>query len=177
MFPKLTKKMRTRNFPLLVMMVIVITVGISIIQGPKAKPQAVMPKSICGDLLTEVITGAEADKILTEMHGMGLATTQFEIGYYGAKADNNILYLSIFSDEQTAKQDYMSMSMKMANGTAVFSPLSVVHKEDQVRFTTTGMGKMHFLYREKNILIWWQGDSTTMDAAIADLEQFSFSNR
>jgi len=87
------------------------------------------------------------------------------------------LYLSIFPDEQTAKQDYMSMSMKMANGTAVFSPLSVVHKEDQVRFTTTGMGKMHFLYREKNILIWWQGDSTTMDAAIADLEQFSFSNR
>lgn len=151
--------------------------AIFMIQCAKTVPQAVMPKTIAGDMLTSVIAGAEAEKIMTDMHGKALGTTQYEIGYYGATDNKDILYLSIFQDEQTAKQDYMNMSMKMSNGTEVFERLSVDHKEGQVRFTTTGMGKMHFIFRDKNVLIWWQGDSTKMDSAKADLEKFTFSNR
>lgn len=133
-----------------------------------------MPQSVAGDQLTEVVRGAAASKIITEMHGKSLGTDHYEIGYYGPKAEKNILYLSIFPDEQTAKQDYMDMSMKMSQGTPVFTPLKVENKGDQVRFTTTGMGKAHFMFRDKETLIWWQGDTARIDEAIADLDQFQW---
>lgn len=129
-----------------------------------------MPQSIAGDTLTEVIRGAEATKIINDMHGKSLGTDEYVIGYYGPKADKNILYLSIFPDEQTAKQDFMDMSMKMSQGTPVFTPLKVMNKGDKVQFTTVGMGKAHFIFRDKQTLIWWQGDTTNIDQAIADLD-------
>lgn len=137
-------------------------------------PEAKLPQTIADDTLTEVIRGAEATKIINEMHGKSLGTDEYVIGYYGPKENKNILYLSIFPDEQAAKQDFMNMSMKMSQGTAVFTPLKVMNKGDQVQFTTMGMGKAHFMFRDKQTLIWWQGDTTRFDQAMADLDAFQW---
>jgi len=66
------------------------------------------------------------------------------------------------------------MTMKMSEGSAVFTPLNVIHKGDQMQFTTMGMGKAHFLCRVNTTLIWWQGNPTRLEEAMADLERFQW---
>ncbi|MCF7796212.1 MAG: hypothetical protein K9N11_10490 [Lentisphaeria bacterium] len=133
-----------------------------------------LPQAIAGETLSEVVRGSDATKIINDMHGKSLGTDEYVIGYYGPKENKNILYLSIFPDEQSAKQDFMDMSMKMSRGTPVFSPLKVMNKGDKVQFTTLGMGKAHFIFRDNETLIWWQGDTTNFDQAITDLDAFQW---
>lgn len=137
-------------------------------------PEAEVPPSIAGDPLTELLSGEAANRVVTEMHGQRLGTDTHAIAYYGPTSASNILYLSIFPDEESAKQDYMDMTMKMSEGSPVFTPLNVINKGDQMRFTTTGMGKAHFLSRVKTTLIWWQGDPARLEEAMADLERFAW---
>ncbi len=136
------------------------------------EPEAKVPPSIAGDPLTELLSGDAANRVVTDMHGKRLGTDTHAIAFYGPRAANNILYLSVFPDEQTAKQDYMNMTMKMSEGSAVFTPLNVINKGNQLQFTTMGMGKAHFLFRAHTTLVWWQGDSIRLGEAMADLERF-----
>lgn len=142
--------------------------------GCSSGPEAKVPPSIAGDPLTELLSGDAANRVVTEMHGKRLGTDTHAIAYYGSRAANNILYLSVFPDEQSAKQDYMNMMMKMSEGSAVFTPLNVINKGNQLQFTTLGMGKAHFLFRANNTLVWWQGDSTRLEEAMVDLERFQW---
>ncbi len=154
---------------------VVILVGLTVFLAQCGNtPATRLPKSLAGLILTKVQTGPEAARVINQMHGKSLGTETYEIGYYGPEADKDILYLSIYPGEAGAKSDNMSMSMKLANGTAVFTPLKFDHMDRQARFRTTGMGKSHIFYREKNILIWLQMDSTLIDSGIADLERFEF---
>lgn len=136
------------------------------------EPEVKVPPSIAGDPLTELLSGDDANRVVTEMHGKRLGTDTHAIAFYGPRGANNILYLSVFSDEQTAKQDYMEMTMKMSGGSAVFTPLNVIDKGDRLLFTTVGMGKAHFLFRDHETLVWWQGDTTRLEQAMGDLERF-----
>ena len=139
-----------------------------------SQPVTKLPKKLAGLNLTKELVGNQAADVMRKMHGKTLGTDNYEIGYYGPAADNNILYLSIFPNVAKAKSDYMSMSMKLAQGTAVFTPLQFDHMEKNLRFRTTGMGKSHVFYRDSTVLVWLQMDSTLIDSGLADLEQVKF---
>ena len=115
-----------------------------------------LPQNLGELILSKVIQGSQADGILHKMHGKKLGARWNFIGYYGKEEAGNILYLSIYKDDESAKADLMKMAMKMAGGTRVFAPLTFGEMGDRVRFRTEGMGFTHYFYRVDNILIWWQ---------------------
>jgi hypothetical protein len=92
-----------------------------------------------GDLdLEKVIRNEKATSIINKMHGKKLDDCKNFIAYYGNNQSKNILYVSVYKDNETAKTSLKSMSMKMANGSPVFSPLKHSKMGENVHFETEG---------------------------------------
>jgi hypothetical protein len=128
-----------------------------------------------GDLsIAKVIKDKEATAIINKMHDKKLDDCKNFIGYYGNNHSKNILYVSIYEDTEKAKANIMSMSMRMAKGSSVFSPLTYSEMGDDVHFETDGMGLKHYFYRIDNILIWWQVEPDKAKATYNDLLKFDF---
>lgn len=142
-----------------------------------SNPKSELPAHLGNLTLSKVVRGEEAQKILVEMHGKSLGTDDYVIGYYGAETDNNILYISKFNNPELAREDLLQMTMRMAGGTPVFSPLQFEGmSEDGTHtvFRTEGMGFSHFFYRDGSVLVWWQVQPFLADETYRDLQQFSF---
>ena len=130
-----------------------------------------------GDLtLSKVIQGSQADGVIQKMHGKKLGASWNFIGYYGNEDAGNILYLSIYENNETAKADLMKMAMKMAGGTRVFAPLTFGEMGDKVQFRTEGMGFAHYFYRIDNILIWWQAIPEKAESTLKSLLRYDFTS-
>ena len=67
------------------------------------------------------------------------------------------------------------MTLKMANGSSVFSPLAHTKIGDYVYFETEGMGLKHYFYRTGNTLIWWQVEFDKAETTLPDLLAFDFA--
>ena len=80
----------------------------------------------------------------------------------------------IFENAEKARQDLMSMSVKMAGGTAVFKPLTFDAMGSNVHFRTEGMGLTHYFYRVDNTIVWWQVRPDKAEATYKDLLNFKF---
>lgn len=125
--------------------------------------------------LFKVVEKEEAHDIVNKMHGKTLGALENIIAHYG-EGERNILYISIFQDAERAKADLMNMAMKMARGTAVFTPLSFDNMGENVHFRTEGMGLIHYFYRDDNILIWLQVEPEEEKPTSKDLFDFDFSS-
>ena len=129
-----------------------------------------------GDLgLTRVIQGKEAAAIINKMHGKALDECKNYIAYYGGHTSKNILYISVYESAENAKANLMNMTMKLAGGSSVFSPLTYSGMGHNARFETEGMGLKHYFYRTDNILFWWQVEPDKAKATYKDLLEFDFS--
>jgi len=136
----------------------------------------VLPKKL-GELnLTTVIQGKKATTIIRKMHGKVLGASEYIVGYYGGDQSGNILYLSLFENEDAARKDLMTMSMKMAAGTPVFTPLTFEETDDGIRIKTEGMGFVHYFYRLNRAIIWWQVEPDHAEPTYRDLLNFDFQN-
>ena len=133
-----------------------------------------IPQELGGLELFKVVRGDEADDFVNKMHGKKLGVKKNLIAYYGSNNSRNILYISVYEKVEEAKADLQSMAIKMAQGTAVFTPLKFDKMEDGVRFRTEGMGLIHYFYRVDNILIWWQVEPDKADSTTSDLFNFRF---
>jgi len=133
------------------------------------------PKAL-GDLsLSKIVQDEEATKIINKMHGKKLGVRNNYIAHYGSSFSKNALYVSVYENAEKAKTDLMDMAMKMAKGSAVFSPLTCSGMGDKVYFQTEGMGHTHYFYRVDNILIWWQVEPDQAEATSKDLLAFDFT--
>ena len=131
-----------------------------------------IPQELGGLELFKVVRGDEADDFVNKMHGKKLDVKKNLIAYYGSKNTRNVLYISVYDKVEKAKADLQSMAIKMAQGTAVFTPLKFDKMEDGVRFSTEGMGLIHYFYRVDKILIWWQVEPDKADSTTSDLFNF-----
>ena len=130
-----------------------------------------------GDLnLVKVIQNEKATVIINKMHGKRLDDCKNFIAYYGNNDSKNILYVSVYKDNETAKTNLKNMAMKMANGSPVFSPLKHGKMGKNVHFETDGMGLKHYFYRSDNILIWWQVEPDKAEATYNELLKFDFAD-
>lgn len=134
-----------------------------------------LPKKL-GDLtLTKIIQNEKATRIINKMHGKKLDGSDNIIAYYGSKKSGNMLYVTVYKNAEKAKTNLMSMAMKMAEGTQVFSPLTSIKMGDNAHFQTEGMGFIHYFYRFDNILIWWQVEPDKAESTYDDLINFDFA--
>jgi hypothetical protein len=129
-----------------------------------------------GDLnLAKVVQNEKATVIINKMHGKRLDDCENFIAIYGSNDSKNILYISVYESAEKAKKNLMSMAMKMANRSPVFSPLKHGKMGENVHFETDGMGLKHYFYRVDNVLIWWQVEPDIAVATYNDLLKFDFS--
>lgn len=129
-----------------------------------------------GDLsLARIIQGKAAAAIINKMHGKTLDECKNYIAYYGSHTSKNILYISVYESAENAKANLMNMAMKLAGGSAVFSPLTYSGMGHNVHFETEGMGLKHYFYRTDNILFWWQVEPDKAKVTYKDLLEFDFS--
>jgi hypothetical protein len=135
-----------------------------------------LPQKLGDMTLSKVVQGSQAAAVIHKMHGKKLSARRNFIGYYGKEDAGNILYLSIYENDETAKADLMKMAMKMASGTRVFSPLTFGEMGDNVRFRTEGMGFAHYFYRVDNILIWWQVAPGKAESTFNALLSYDFTS-
>ena len=134
-----------------------------------------LPKKL-GDLsLAKVIQNKKATVIINKMHGKKLYDCKNYIAIYGNYNSKNILYVSVYKNAEKAETNIKSMSMKMANGSSVFSQLTHTKMGDSVHFETEGMGLKHYFYRTDNILIWWQVEPDKAVVTNNDLLKYDFS--
>lgn len=127
-----------------------------------------------GDLnLAKVVQNKEAARIINKMHGKRLDDCKNIIAHYGNSDAKNILYVSIYDNEQKARTSLKKMAMKMAGGSSVFSPLTQGKLKDHAYFETAGMGLKHYFYRVGNVLIWWQVEPDKAEATFNDLLEFN----
>lgn len=153
---------------------VLMIVVIILLTGGCTNQKTSLPSQL-GDLkLVKMVEGEAATQIIHEMHHKSLGATAHVIGYYGNADSQNILYVSIFEDTESAKQDLMAMAMKMATGTPVFSPLIFDEMGENVRFHTEGMGLVHYFYRVDQLLIWWQVEPENAETTYQDLQDFEF---
>ncbi len=128
-----------------------------------------------GDLhLAKIIQNKKATVIINKMHGKKLDDCKNFIAYYGNNHSKNILYVSVYENDEKAKINIKSMAMKMVNGSSVFTPLKHSKMGDNVHFETDGMGLKHYFYRIDNTLIWWQVIPDMAESAYSDLLKFHF---
>jgi len=141
-----------------------------------AENNEILPKRLGQLNLTSVVRGEKATQIIQRMHGKVLGATEYVIGYYGGDQSGNILYLSLFENEEAARKDLMDMSMKMAAGTPVFAPLTFEETDDGIKMKTKGMGFDHYFYRSNRVIVWWQVAPDYAEAAYRDLLNFNFQD-
>jgi hypothetical protein len=134
-----------------------------------------LPLKLGGLNLAEVIQNKKATVIINKMHGKKLDDCENFIAYYGNSQSKNILYVSVYKDNETAKTNLKSMAMKIANGSPAFSSLTHSKMGENVHFETEGMGLKHYFYRVDNILIWWQVEPDKAEATYNDLLKFDFA--
>jgi hypothetical protein len=129
-----------------------------------------------GDLsLAKITQNQDATKIINKMHGKNLDESDNFIAHYGGNNSRNILYVSVYENDEKAKTNLMRMAMKMANNPSVFSPLTYDEMAKTVHFQTEGMGFKHYFYRTGNILIWWQVEPDKAEATYEDLRSYDFA--
>ncbi len=134
-----------------------------------------LPKKL-GDLsLAKVIQNKKATVIINKMHGKKLYDCKNYIAIYGNYHSKNILYVSVYENAEKAETNIKNMSIKMASGSSVFSPLTHTKIGDNVHFETDGMGFKHYFYRTDNILIWWQVEPDKAVVTNDDLLKYDFS--
>lgn len=149
-------------------------------KAPKNKPVATpahtnyLPETLGALRLFNVIHNQEAARIINKMHGKTLDDCKNYIAHYGNDSSKNILYVSVYENAETAKTNLKNMALKMANGSAVFSPLTHNKMGDTVYFETEGMGLKHYFYRTENVLIWWQVEPDCAETTFNDLLEFDF---
>ena len=158
-----------RNISALILVCLLILINCSTGNNSKYFPQRL------GELnLTKVIQNKKATLIINKMHGKKLDDCKNFIAYYGNNDSKNILYVSVYNDDEKAKTNLKSMAMQMASGSPVFSPLKHSKMGKNVHFETQGMGLKHYFYRTDNILIWWQVEPDIAVASYNDLLKFDF---
>jgi hypothetical protein len=151
-------------------------------KAPKNKKNRTKTNKNClpqklGELnLIKVIEKEEATRIINKMHGKNLDDCKNLIAHYGNNPSKNILYISIYKDDEKAKENLKRMAMKMANGSPVFSSLTYSKMGKNVHFETDGMGLKHYFYRTDSILIWWQVEPDKAEATYKDLLKFDFAD-
>ena len=142
--------------------------------GDRSRPSVPkLPDSLAGLALSVTVKGAEADKMINRMHGKSTGGSS-SIGYYGSENRNNVLYLTVFENQEQAEQSLAKMISKMADTMFGFTSPTSDKIGNNIIYRSQGMGLSHFVFRQKNLVFWWQTEPYNAKATLADLLDHKF---
>lgn len=117
-----------------------------------------LPEEFWGLKLNSKLTGNEAKDFVDRLHFQNVATEKNEIGFYTGAVGNAIIYLSYYSYEKTAEEDFRKMAEKISPENSVFVNGKFETICDKQIYSCVGMGQIHYVFSHKNLLFWLSAD-------------------
>jgi len=113
-----------------------------------------LPASIDGYQLNKKLVGQEARQFVDRLHGKQVAPQENEIGFYHNGDKEITLYLTYYAQPENAQKDWQRMVSKISPENSVFVQGQVIEMNGYQVYRTFGMGQTHFVFVNKNTLIW-----------------------
>ncbi|NOX36773.1 MAG: hypothetical protein GXO78_04470 [Calditrichaeota bacterium] len=137
--------------------------------NPASDLEPYVPASILSVPLQQLISGKEAAKIVSRMHGKDVAPKETVIGIYGENREVAIIYISQFPTDGKARRYLRKMCRRMGKGSSGFGH-HVDFKVDtlDVHFAV-GMGQIHYFYAIEDRLYWLAVDPHIARSALAEV--------
>lgn len=126
-----------------------------------------VPESIAGLRLTSSTTGAKAIEDVSSMHGEEFPIKFGEIGIYGNREIT--LWVAGAASNVIAAQMTEAMLEKIAQGNSPFTPTDEIQNKDRKVYILDGMGRRHYYFQSKNLVIWLAANPSVADAAIQQI--------
>ncbi len=135
-----------------------------------------IPERILSVPLSQLISGKEAAKIVSRMHGKDVAPKATVIGVYGAERETAVIYISQFPSDSKARRYLRKMCRSMGKGSSGFGH-HVDFKVDtmDVHFAV-GMGQIHYFYALEDRLYWLAVDPHIARPALAEVLNVQVEN-
>ena len=128
-----------------------------------------LPDSIGRLKLARSFTGSQAERMINELHPTDVASEASEIGIYRADTLGAILYVSKFESSDVAMERFQSMIAKIAHGGTPFGHLNQIKINGRSVFITLGLGQVHYLYPDKDKVVWFSVDFPIAVESIREL--------
>lgn len=122
------------------------------------KPRMI-PQSLGKLKLEKYVLGKTAKEMINQLHISGDVTSdENEIGFYSSDTLKATLYVSKFKNPETTQQKLTQMLMKIAHGETPFKLHNQANIAGKSIYIILGMGQSHYLYADKDKLIWLSVD-------------------
>ncbi|MAT43742.1 MAG: hypothetical protein CL609_15500 [Anaerolineaceae bacterium] len=114
---------------------------------------AALPMQLAGNSLYRHSTGPQAASEIERLHGNQFPIISAASGIYGSESQIN-LWVSGFSNEKKAAIILNSMKKQIGIGKSPFTPVNERKEGKRFIYEVEGMGKKHFYFQSKNLVIW-----------------------
>ncbi len=122
------------------------------------KPQ-MLPQSLGRLKLDKYLVGKEAGEVINRMHiSGGVAGDKNEVGFYSLDTLKAVIYVSKFKNQKIADEKLTQMLIKIAHGNTPFVLHNQVNVGDKRIYLAFGMNQSHYIYTDKDRLIWLSVD-------------------
>ena len=161
-----------RSLPIvLIVLGTLLTVGalswLSFGNQPRAVEAIVLPDELASLQRIDYRTGTQAMAEFENLHGKQFSLTSGAIGIYG---DQQItVWAAGTASDSIASQMVVSMRDKIAEGNSPFTPLTQVPDKDRLVYMLEGMGRRHYYFQSKNLVIWLAADPSIADGALEQI--------
>ncbi len=128
-----------------------------------------LPASIAGMELKEVVSGEEAARIINRMHQGEVATHSDFIAEYRGEPGEATYYLSLYEQPEQAVLAMEDMARVMKKEGHGFSHLMSRVHNDKVFYMALGQGQAHYFFARGVELVWLAVDTEIAEQAILDV--------
>lgn len=113
-----------------------------------------LPEQFAGYKLQQQISGAQAAKLIEQLHGDEVAPQENLIGLYGDQMPPTVIYLSRFSSSREARKYLKKMAEEIGPGSSGFAHHATFEVQGNEIHFVVGQGQAHYFFRFGQDLYW-----------------------
>ncbi len=117
-----------------------------------------LPEDFWGMKLKRKLTGKEAKDFVDKLHFQSVATEKNEVGFYSGAVGNATVYITYYSDDKAAYQDFRKMTQKISPDNSMFVRGAYHNINNKQIYSCMGLGQVHYVFAHNNLLFWISAD-------------------
>lgn len=131
----------------------------ALVIGCSSDPE-LFPNEISGIQLKRKISGDEAKQFVNKLHISSVTSEKNEIAFYESTKGNATIYVTFYSNELDANQNFTKMTKKISPQNSVFIRGSFLDMKSKRIYRTYGMGQTHYVFVHEKLLFWISVETT-----------------
>lgn len=131
----------------------------ALVIGCSSDPE-LFPNEISGIQLKRKISGDEAKQFVNKLHISSVTSEKNEIAFYESNKGNATIYVTFYSNELDANQNFTKMTKKISPQNSVFIRGSFIDLNGKRIYRTYGMGQTHYVFVHEKLLFWISVETT-----------------